>query len=79
MFLIFIGSPASFFNLSFDITNCYKQDQLLLQSLWKMCFLKPEYLTWEEAAALPLAGLTAYRALVTSWFIKGRKCSNPWN
>lgn len=24
---------------------------------------KPEHLTWEEAAALPLAGLTAYRAL----------------
>lgn len=24
---------------------------------------KPNYLTWEEAAALPLAGLTAYRAL----------------
>jgi NADPH:quinone reductase-like Zn-dependent oxidoreductase len=26
---------------------------------------KPEYLTWEEAAALPLAALTAYRALFT--------------
>lgn len=26
---------------------------------------KPEYLSWEEAAALPLAGLTAYRALFT--------------
>lgn len=26
---------------------------------------KPEHLTWEEAAALPLAGLTAYRALFT--------------
>ncbi|HVC79465.1 MAG TPA: zinc-binding dehydrogenase [Chloroflexota bacterium] len=26
---------------------------------------KPEALSWEEAAALPLAGLTAYRALVT--------------
>jgi NADPH:quinone reductase-like Zn-dependent oxidoreductase len=25
--------------------------------------LKPAYLTWEEAAALPLAGLTAYRAV----------------
>jgi len=25
---------------------------------------KPKHLTWEEAAALPLAGLTAYRALV---------------
>jgi NADPH:quinone reductase-like Zn-dependent oxidoreductase len=24
---------------------------------------KPDYLTWEEAAALPLAGLTAYRAV----------------
>ncbi len=28
---------------------------------------KPEHLSWEEAAALPLAGLTAYRAL----FIRG--------
>ena len=28
-------------------------------------FTKPGALTWEEAAALPLAGLTAYRALVT--------------
>ncbi|ETI68833.1 quinone oxidoreductase family protein [Neobacillus vireti] len=28
-------------------------------------FPKPEYLTWEEAAALPLAGLTAYRALIS--------------
>ncbi|MED4228434.1 quinone oxidoreductase family protein [Neobacillus cucumis] len=28
-------------------------------------FLKPSHLSWEEAAALPLAGLTAYRALVT--------------
>ncbi|WNS41049.1 zinc-binding dehydrogenase [Paenibacillus sp. MMS20-IR301] len=26
---------------------------------------KPSHLSWEEAAALPLAGLTAYRALVT--------------
>jgi NADPH:quinone reductase-like Zn-dependent oxidoreductase len=29
---------------------------------------KPEHLTWEEAAAFPLAGLTAYRAL----FVHGR-------
>jgi NADPH:quinone reductase-like Zn-dependent oxidoreductase len=28
-------------------------------------FPKPEYLTWEEAAALPLAALTAFRALIT--------------
>ncbi|MDN4592688.1 zinc-binding dehydrogenase [Polycladomyces subterraneus] len=28
-------------------------------------FPKPEYLSWEEAAALPLAALTAYRALIT--------------
>lgn len=27
--------------------------------------LKPQYLSWEEAAALPLAGITAYRAVVT--------------
>ncbi len=26
---------------------------------------KPEYLSWEEAAAIPLAGLTGYRALFT--------------
>ena len=31
-------------------------------------FPKPEYLSWEQAAALPLAGLTAYRAL----FIQGK-------
>jgi zinc-binding alcohol dehydrogenase/oxidoreductase len=28
-------------------------------------FPKPDYLSWEEAAALPLGGLTAYRALIT--------------
>lgn len=28
-------------------------------------FEKPAYLTWEQAAAFPLAGLTAYRALIT--------------
>lgn len=28
-------------------------------------FSKPAYLSWEEAAALPLGGLTAYRALFT--------------
>jgi NADPH:quinone reductase-like Zn-dependent oxidoreductase len=28
-------------------------------------YSKPSHLSWEEAAALPLAGLTAYRALVT--------------
>jgi NADPH:quinone reductase-like Zn-dependent oxidoreductase len=28
-------------------------------------YARPEHLSWEEAAALPLAGLTAYRALVT--------------
>ncbi|SFJ15055.1 NADPH:quinone reductase [Thermoflavimicrobium dichotomicum] len=31
----------------------------------KQVYPKPNHLTWEEAAALPLAGLTAYRALVT--------------
>ena len=31
-------------------------------------FEKPAYLTWQQAAAFPLAGLTAYRALIT----KGR-------
>jgi len=31
-------------------------------------FVKPAHLSWEQAAALPLAGLTAYRAL----FIKGQ-------
>ena len=30
-------------------------------------FLKPDHLSWEESAAIPLAGLTAYRAL----FIQG--------
>jgi zinc-binding alcohol dehydrogenase/oxidoreductase len=33
-------------------------------------FLKPDYLSWEEAAALPLAGLTAFRALVTRGRLK---------
>ncbi|MHC4206340.1 MAG: quinone oxidoreductase family protein [Planctomycetota bacterium] len=31
-------------------------------------FVRPEHLSWEQSAALPLAGLTAYRAL----FIQGR-------
>lgn len=31
---------------------------------------KPAHLSWEEAAALPLAGLTAYRALVTKGQVK---------
>ena len=31
----------------------------------KYVYQKPEHLSWEEGAALPLAGLTAYRALVT--------------
>ncbi|MFN7928730.1 MAG: zinc-binding dehydrogenase [Blastocatellia bacterium] len=32
---------------------------------YEYCHAKPAGLTWEEAAALPLAGLTAYRAVVT--------------
>lgn len=32
--------------------------------------IKPEFLTWEEAAALPLAGLTAYRALMVQGALK---------
>jgi NADPH:quinone reductase-like Zn-dependent oxidoreductase len=31
---------------------------------------KPEHLTWESAAALPLAGLTAYRALFTRAYLR---------
>lgn len=31
----------------------------------KYLHAKPEHLTWEQAAAIPLAGLTAYRALFT--------------
>ena len=31
---------------------------------------KPTFLSWEEAAALPLAGLTAYRALMTQGELK---------
>lgn len=31
---------------------------------------KPKHLTWEEAAALPLAGVTAYRALFTRGQVK---------
>lgn len=33
-------------------------------------FSKPSHLSWEEAAALPLAGMTAYRALVTKGNVK---------
>lgn len=33
-------------------------------------FTKPPHLSWEEAAALPLAGVTAYRALVTKGQVK---------
>jgi zinc-binding alcohol dehydrogenase/oxidoreductase len=33
-------------------------------------FLKPKYLSWEEAAAIPLAGLTAFRAVVTKGQVK---------
>ncbi|MFD0795564.1 zinc-binding alcohol dehydrogenase family protein [Mucilaginibacter litoreus] len=33
-------------------------------------YLKPSHLTWEQAAAIPLAGLTAYRALYTKAGIK---------
>lgn len=33
-------------------------------------FEKPKYLSWEEAAALPIGGLTAWRALVTHGKVK---------
>jgi NADPH:quinone reductase-like Zn-dependent oxidoreductase len=33
-------------------------------------FAKPAHLTWEQAAAVPLAGLTAYRALFTKGRVK---------
>ncbi|MCM3030854.1 zinc-binding dehydrogenase [Niallia sp. MER 6] len=33
-------------------------------------YAKPTHLSWEEAAALPLAGLTAYRALITKGKVK---------
>ncbi len=36
-------------------------------------FAKPKYLNWEEAAALPLGGLTAYRALFTKGKIQSGK------
>jgi zinc-binding alcohol dehydrogenase/oxidoreductase len=36
----------------------------------KQVYQKPEYLSWEEAAALPLAALTAYRAVVTRGQVK---------
>jgi len=38
-------------------------------------FAKPEHLTMEEAAALPLAGLTAYRALLGGRWRPAIKCS----
>ncbi len=37
---------------------------------FEYCHAKPTGLTWEEAAALPLAGLTAYRAVVTRARVK---------
>ncbi len=37
---------------------------------FEYCHAKPAGLTWEEAAALPLAGLTAYRAVVTRARVK---------
>lgn len=36
-------------------------------------FKKPDYLTWEEAAAIPIAGLTAWRALVRHGKIEKNK------
>lgn len=37
-------------------------------------FPKPEHLSWEEAAAIPLAGLTAYRAVISrAGVTKGQK------
>ena len=37
-------------------------------------FIKPAHLTWEQAASVPLAGLTAYRALFTKGkAVKGNK------
>jgi zinc-binding alcohol dehydrogenase/oxidoreductase len=33
-------------------------------------YAKPEALSWEEAAAIPLAGLTAYRAVITRGQVK---------
>ncbi|WP_077213136.1 zinc-binding dehydrogenase [Bacillus dakarensis] len=33
-------------------------------------FHKPKHLSWEEAAALPLAGITAYRSVVTKGQVK---------
>ncbi len=41
--------------------GCFAEKVAVLE---KHLFDKPEHLTWEEAAALPLAGLTAYRALM---------------
>jgi len=41
-------------------------------------FPKPSHLSWKEAAALPLAGMTAYRALVTKGKVKpGEKVLIP--
>ena len=40
----------------------------------EVVYLKPEHLSWEQAAAIPLAGLTAWRAVVTQAEIhKGQK------
>lgn len=42
----------------------------ILQCHMKNVYVKPNYLTWEEAAAIPLGGLTAYRALFTRGGLK---------
>ncbi|MGG0719721.1 zinc-binding dehydrogenase [Robertmurraya massiliosenegalensis] len=57
-----IFPEANFSVLGVPINGTYAQ---YIKVPAENVFPKPEHLTWEEAAALPLGGLTAYRAVVT--------------
>ncbi len=55
-------SSSSFYILGMPVDGTYAQYVVVPA---ENIYPKPKHLTWEETAALPLAGLTAYRALVT--------------
>jgi zinc-binding alcohol dehydrogenase/oxidoreductase len=66
------GDHAEFQSKEFKILGLPDNGTLAEFVLVKAEYLypKPAHLTWEQAAALPLAGLTAYRALFTKAKIK---------
>jgi zinc-binding alcohol dehydrogenase/oxidoreductase len=55
-------SNSDFYILGMPVNGTYAQYVVVPA---ENIYPKPKHLTWEETAALPLAGLTAYRALVT--------------